>query len=141
MGDRNIETRDYDIFKFPEEYKGILQKHQLWCTEKGTPSAPIVQKQSKLTKITDMSTVEMSSLKKILDCPEMKERNPFTKRCVNKCKSGYYRNNKFQCRKTQKSKCADDSKELNPKTNRCVTKCKAGFVRNHLFVCRRPLKK
>ena len=31
-------------------------------------------------------------------CPAKKEINPFTNRCVNLCKDGYARNEKFQCR-------------------------------------------
>lgn len=162
MGDKNIETRDYDIFTFPEAYKLILQKHKVWSTEKGTPSASILNIQNQLAKITDLSVEEIQSLKKVLDCPDTKERNPATKRCVNKCKPGFFRNSKFQCRKTRSiKKCADDSiasnkcvtaksrslkkctdktKELNPKTNRCVNKCKPGFARNHLFLCRKAPK-
>ena len=38
-------------------------------------------------------------------CPPTKELNITTNRCVNKCKTGFSRNNKFQCRKkTQKLK-------------------------------------
>lgn len=35
-------------------------------------------------------------------CPEGKEFNPYTRRCNKKCKEGFSRNNKFQCRKTKK---------------------------------------
>jgi hypothetical protein len=35
-------------------------------------------------------------------CPEGKERNPKTRRCVNKCKPGEERNERFECRKTQR---------------------------------------
>lgn len=151
MGNKNIDTRDYDIFKFPEEYKKILQSHNIWNVNKGSASVSSINKQSQLSKITDMSPIEMSSLKAVLSnrkpCPDTKERNPVTKRCVNKCKNGYYRNSSFQCRKTRKSQkskspqsqCPDD-KERNPKTNRCVKKCKPGFVRHGLFLCRRPPK-
>lgn len=38
--------------------------------------------------------------KKEKECPEDKERNPYTGRCVNKCKPGYIRNPKtFKCEK------------------------------------------
>ena len=42
----------------------------------------------------------------ILKCPEGKERNPKTKRCINKCKEGYSRDADFKCKrnKTQKKK-------------------------------------
>jgi hypothetical protein len=32
-------------------------------------------------------------------CPEEKELNPKTNRCVKRCDPGYNRNSKFQCRK------------------------------------------
>ena len=35
-------------------------------------------------------------------CPEGKEMNPKTRRCVKKCKEGESRNDKFECRKTQR---------------------------------------
>jgi serine/threonine protein kinase len=35
-------------------------------------------------------------------CPEGKETNPKTRRCVKKCKEGETRNDKFECRKTQR---------------------------------------
>ena len=34
-------------------------------------------------------------------CPEEKEYNPSTKRCVKKCKSGYSRDRSFKCKKTR----------------------------------------
>jgi hypothetical protein len=86
-------------------------------------------------------------------CPEEKDFNPITKRCVKKCKEGYERNEKFhkftKCRKTKKMKsvrtksvkiCSSD-KEFNPITNRCVKKCKEGFLRNDKFKCYSVTKK
>jgi hypothetical protein len=35
-------------------------------------------------------------------CPEGKEMNPNTRRCVKKCKEGESRNDNFECRKTQR---------------------------------------
>jgi len=35
-------------------------------------------------------------------CPDGKEMNPKTRRCVKKCKEGETRNDKFECRKTQR---------------------------------------
>jgi serine/threonine protein kinase len=77
-------------------------------------------------------------------CPEGKELNPKTNRCVNKCKPGYERNADFKCIKTRKAKSKSSSKsirrcpegkELNPRTNRCVNKCKRGYERNTDFKC------
>lgn len=154
MGDPQIETRNYNIFALPEEYKKLLTTHNLWNENKGTASPKLKQIQSKLSQVLDMSTQELSSLKNaispykdLIACPETKERNPKTKRCVNKCQDGFIRNSRFQCRKTQKKsnnkgsvkkkqlKACVDSKERNPKTNRCVNKCKDGFIRNDLFQC------
>lgn len=77
------------------------------------------------------------------ECPEDKERNPKTKRCVTKCKPGYVRNEEFRCIKIKVSRPVVDraslpcpeGKERNPKTRRCVTKCKPGYVRNSEFKC------
>ena len=42
------------------------------------------------------------SVRDLLDgCPDGKERNPNTKRCVNKCKSGYVRDKTFKCKSTR----------------------------------------
>tara|TARA_B110000503_G_C7131465_1_gene406968 strand:+ start:59 stop:667 length:609 start_codon:yes stop_codon:yes gene_type:complete len=79
----------------------------------------------------------------ILTCPEGKEINPTSNRCINVCKPGFERNNKFLCRKTkaQKAQKAKSSKkcpagkELNPKTKHCNKTCKQGYKRNSEFKC------
>jgi serine/threonine protein kinase len=66
-------------------------------------------------------------------CPENKEMNVITKKCVKKCKEGYSRNaetgrcNKIRIAKmpaapksARREKACPDGKVLNPKTNRCV---------------------
>ena len=76
-------------------------------------------------------------------CPEGKERNPITRRCVIKCKPGYVRNDKFKCIKIKQPNVVIDKtntpcpegKERNPKTRRCIAKCKPGYVRNDDFKC------
>jgi hypothetical protein len=81
-------------------------------------------------------------------CPEEKEFNPITKRCVKKCKEGYERNDKFKCRKTKKInsirtksvKICSSDEEFNPITNRCVKKCPDGYLRNEKFQCRKRVK-
>jgi len=80
----------------------------------------------------------------ILACPTGKELNPKTNRCINVCKNGFERNEKFLCRKkntgknTQTTKtikrCPVD-KELNPFTNRCNKTCKRGYRRDSGFKC------
>jgi hypothetical protein len=82
----------------------------------------------------------------VIICPDGKEHNPSTKRCVNECKPGYIRNAKFQCRKKPKHTTAKKSKsakkcplgkEINPKTNRCNKTCKVGYKRDNSFKCRK----
>ena len=85
------------------------------------------------------------------ECPEGKEINPVTKRCVNVCKDGQVRNPKTgkciaSAKKTNtepkkeepkavepkgaKEKECPEGKEINPVTKRCVNVCKDGQVRN-----------
>ena len=76
-------------------------------------------------------------------CPQDKERNPKTGRCVAKCKEGYVRNEDYKCIKIkvprqvvdQTTQPCPEGKERNPKTRRCVNKCKPGYVRNADFKC------
>ena len=51
----------------------------------------------------------------VLRCPEGKERNPKTNRCINKCPEG---------------------KERNPKTKLCIKVCKDGYSRDADFKCK-----
>lgn len=97
---------------------------------------------SKTLTPTEKETIQNSTPK--VKCPEGKEYNRRTKRCVKKYKEGYQRNEDFKCvkipkNKTQKKKkslgpCPED-KERNPKTNRGVKKCKPGYKRNEDFKC------
>ena len=70
-------------------------------------------------------------------CPEGKERNPETGRCVKACPEGKKRNAEFKCVKDKtvvESDCPV-GKERNPKTRRCVTVCPKGKKRNGEFKC------
>jgi serine/threonine protein kinase len=67
-------------------------------------------------------------------CPEGKERNPSTMRCVKACPEGKKRNQQFKCVKAEESECPA-GKERNPKTRRCVTVCPKGKKRNGEFKC------
>ena len=55
-------------------------------------------------KPTEIKAKKEKKDKKVIGsaCPEGKERNPKTQRCVNKCKPGEERNERFECRKTQR---------------------------------------
>jgi len=84
----------------------------------------------KLKDIIITSKKRLSKMATSPQCPEGKEYNPFTRRCVKKCKSGYQRDEKFKCaRKTLKNKDCPDGKVLNPRTNRCVNKKKTARKR------------
>ena len=67
-------------------------------------------------------------------CPEGKERNPSTMRCVKACPEGKKRNQQFKCVKAEESDCPV-GKERNPKTRRCVAICPRGKKRNADFKC------
>ena len=56
-------------------------------------------------------------------CPEDKELNPKTKRCINKCKPGFERNDDFKCIKSKKVKTAKSVKiAKSVKTKKLKTK-------------------
>jgi len=92
-----------------------------------------------------MSTPGKEPILKLKECSPRKERNPKTRRCINKCKPGYIRNEDFKCvrefRKANRissnksSKSCPPGKERNPKTRRCINKCKSGYIRNADFIC------
>ena len=64
------------------------------------------------------------------ECPEDKEINPVTGRCVKKCKDGEIRDQKTgKCIKRKREECPE-GKEINPVTGRCIKKCKEGEVRD-----------
>ena len=74
------------------------------------------------------------------NCPEFKEVNPLTKRCIKKCKEPRFRDDCFRCVKTRSvnkniTKICKDNKEVNPFTGRCVKKCKEPRIRNNCFRC------
>ena len=125
------------------KYENILLKHDLLKKYNMTFVDHILTPGSQPTLINKPITFKQQS--NFLDsiiilCPEGKEINPKTKRCINECKPGYERNDKFLCRKKKiqkhksQKKCPT-GKELNPKTNRCNKTCKVGYKRNSQFKC------
>jgi hypothetical protein len=73
-------------------------------------------------------------------CPDDKEINPVSGRCVNKCKDNQVRNittgkceNKLKLSRSRNiefTRICPDDKEINPVSGRCVNKCKDNKVRN-----------
>jgi serine/threonine protein kinase len=64
-------------------------------------------------------------------CPESKELNPKTNKCVDKCKPDYRRDLiTGKCKKNATERKCPETKELNPTTNRCVYKCDSEYSRD-----------
>jgi serine/threonine protein kinase len=177
MYDFNPLTRIVDIDVLLNEYENILLEIGI-LTRLGksfennklvnkNPAPPVIMAESKrdekttpqhlshaLQEFANKDPLEVPIHSKLTKrCSSDKELNPTTKRCVNKCKEGYKRNEKFKCysvtKKTKKIKsvhsksakiCSSD-KELNPTTKRCVNKCKEGYKRNDSFKCYSVTKK
>ena len=155
MYDFNPTTRIIDIDSLISEYENILLeigilttlnksfKNHMLVNKSPTPSA--ITSEIKLEKISPPKHKVLSSQLKVKEldngeyfeidvkCPENKEFNPFTKRCIKKCKNGYQRDKYFKCIKSNK-KC-DSNKILNPLTQRCVKQCSINHKRNKNFNC------
>ena len=151
----------FDRYKMLIVFTGLLDKYNMHIGDdellvKGTEKKAEEKEIAKLPKATKKAIVEL-----VEECADGKERNPKTRRCVDKCKEGHSRDADFKCKKnkTQKKKkqsksveivkektpvnkspqtkkCADD-KELSSKTNRCVNKCKNGYSRDAEFNCKK----
>ena len=102
----------------------------------------------KQTRRATTNIKNRSASASINKCPDYKELNPKTNRCVKKCDTGYYRDADFKCKKTRRLKSSSslktqsinkcpDYKDLNPKTNRCVKKCDTGYYRDTDFKCKK----
>jgi hypothetical protein len=176
MYDFNPSTRVIDIDALLNEYENILLEIGI-LTRLGksfvnnvlvnkAPAPPAIMKEAQMDEHMppEYLSVELQEfankdpIEINVKCPDSKEFNPITKRCVKKCKEGYERNEKFKCysvaKKSRKiipvnvnlvninspKRCPDD-KELNPKTNRCVNKCPPGLSRNAKFQCRKKTQK
>ena len=94
--------------------------------EPANPSKP-----TKPTKPTKPAKPTVNEVKPEKECPEGKEINPVTKRCVKICDKDKIRNPETgKCEKIKTEKECPEGKEINPKTGRCVNKCKEGEVRD-----------
>jgi serine/threonine protein kinase len=159
MYDFNPSTRELDIDNILSEYENILlatgiltrrnknfRNHDLLNISPLPPS--IKQSDSKTTSMTEFeATLNALELKDFYKCPDDKELNLNTRRCVKKCGPGYVRNPNFRCVKQKKPappkpkpvavsrKSCPENKDLNPKTKRCVKKCDPGYIRNSDFKC------
>lgn len=181
MYDFNCETRVRDIDLLLKEYDIIMLELGINSSNKTpsvtTRSSPLLSKSKPLSislqKIAYEDPITISQSQGINGlglkrCPEDKELNPKTKRCVKKCENGFIRNSEFKCRKgktkkamnvksirstriksksrsksrskSKATKLCPKDKDLNPKTKRCVKKCEDGFTRNSEFRCRKTVR-
>ena len=149
-----------EIYKDILDKYGLLEKYDMRF-ENGLlvegREAPIKLKKlpravrSDKLKGDDMETISIQPsvldiiTKRVNECPNTKEVNPKTGRCVLKCKDNYTRNAQFKSIKNKtakrtvsekkKEKVCPDTKEINPKTGRCVLKCNDNYTRNAQFKC------
>lgn len=101
------------------QYEEILEKHGLLTKyKKHFVNHILIDKVETKTKIDNIivdkiKTIDLTMTRKDIAnlnsdpniiCPEGKEVNPSTKRCVKMCKDNEIRNNKFRCVKTKKLK-------------------------------------
>lgn len=127
---------------------GILEKYNKKIVDNLSVDKPITPIQPVLKIEKNIFKKATSPIREVVNrdpgaCPEGKERNPKTRRCVKKCKPGYTRDENFKCvkvkvAKVDKSKApCPEGKERNPKTRRCVKKCNPGYARDENFKCTR----
>jgi hypothetical protein len=92
-------------YEFILKSNGLLDKYNMRFENhflvEGTEKQELEKKMEQLPKNEKEFIEEL-----IVLCPTGKERNPKTKRCINKCKEGYSRDAEFKCKKnkTQKKK-------------------------------------
>ena len=94
-----------DKYEFILKSNGLLDKYNMRFENHFLVDGTEKQEQEKRMEELPKSDKEFIE-ELILKCPEGKERNPKTKRCINKCKEGYARDKEFKCKKnkTQKKK-------------------------------------
>lgn len=145
--DKDLIIRSKDINQLINNYKNLLKKYNIYSTKAPTPSQKSIEIVNKLSLEVLEKKKDQTKEKNLIRCPpSMPEFNPFTRKCVKKCKDGKIRNDKFRCvqNKTKKKKsvskksdeatktdsinkkmreCSEKDKDYNPLTNRCVKKC------------------
>ena len=158
--DKDLVIRSKNLNQLISNYKKLLHKYDIYSTNTPTPSDKSLEIVKKLSLEVLEKKKDQTKEKNLIRCPpSMPEFNPFTRKCVKKCKDGKIRNDKFRCvqNKTKKKKsvtknsdeinhninkkmreCSEKDKDYNPLTNRCVKKCKENqmrVVRDHQYKC------
>ena len=162
MYDFNPVTRVIDIDLLLHEYENILLENGILTRiGKSFENNTLVHEAPPFfINLVDTNSehlspeLEMFANNDAIICPEGKDINPTTKRCIKQCLPGYYRNDKFKCRKTkahnrvpqrnisnststQHATRCPEGKEINPTTKRCIKQCLPGYYRNDKFKCRK----
>ena len=126
-------TKRLTIYEATPLYEECLRKYILKDRKKEfkknkvvneTVATTVFDKEIATITQTSIAITSKKELKKLMtspSCPDGKEINPNTGRCVFNCKNGYVRDKKFNCTRKKKtnSECPE-GKVLNPKTNRCI---------------------
>jgi serine/threonine protein kinase len=120
MYDFNPKTREIDIDVLIEEYENILLQlgvltrlKKRFENHSSVNKSPIPMSIMKESRVDDNSQPKYLSkeldyfankdaIKINITCPEGTEMKPSTKRCIKKCKDGFQRDKKFNCKKTHK---------------------------------------
>ena len=134
MYDFNPVTRVIDIDLLLNEYENILleigilirlgKSFENHVLVNKPPAPTIIMKQAKSeehsapeqlsAKLEEIANKDATEI--IVRCPEEKEFNPITQRCVKKCKHGFSRNKDFKCRKTKKISRSNTKSKTKSKT-------------------------
>lgn len=139
--EEDLFLRNKDLVSLHNRYLEILKKHSIYTTKSPPPSLEIID----LSETLSVANTVNSNILRICP-PSLPDFNPFTRKCVHKCKPEKTRNDKFRCVKTRrvrnsvthsnkKAKCERQNKDMNPRTTRCVKKCKNTQKRNDKYKC------
>lgn len=98
-GNPNLMLRNHDLNLLRNIYKRLLETHKVFKIKKNKSVSP--QLKEVVDKIKNKN-IDDNILKD--KCDKLnKDFNPLTKRCLNKCKSGFERNADFKCVKMKKN--------------------------------------
>ena len=103
-----------DKYEFILKSNGLLDKYNMRFENHFLVDGTEKQEEKKIIEQLPKNDKEFIE-ELIVICPPGKERNPKTKRCVNKCKDGYTRDKEFKCKKnkTQKNKSQKNKSQKN----------------------------
>ena len=103
-----------DKYEFILKSNGLLDKYNMRFENHFLVDGTEKQEEKKIIEQLPKNDKEFIE-ELIVICPPGKERNPKTRRCINKCKEGYSRDKEFKCKKnkTQKNKSQKNKTQKN----------------------------